>query len=300
MTEQSGASDAGSSDLTIFYIVEPPEYEFLACFLLASLREHFPKSVKAIGYCPEHRIDEVHPAVFRAHELMDAEIRTFKADGRFSPAYPHGNKILACVEPRDTAFSMFVDSDVLFIRGNKPENLIAPGRVSCSVAASMVWAEQSIWNDIYGALSMDIPAERYQLMRRSRGKVIPYFSSGLVCFPEKDHGQGRFADVWYDTAIQVDKVETLEKRRPYLDQMTLPPAIRRCGLDWNILPEEQHFILGGKLKGEPLPDDRKIYTIHYRSTNILREVGQLSTARSYLKKHTGVKFVRRLVQDAAG
>ncbi|MEL7300733.1 MAG: hypothetical protein AAFM92_10150 [Pseudomonadota bacterium] len=287
------------SDLTIFYIVEPPEYEILACFLLASIREHFPAHVKAVGYCPEHRIGDVHPAVFKAHELMNAEIRTFKTDGMFTPAYPHGNKILACVEERDTAYSMFVDSDVLFLRSNNPENLTSPGRVSCSMAASMLWAEQSIWDDIYGALDMDIPPERYKLMRRSPGKVIPYFSSGLVCFPERDQGHGRFADVWYDTASKVDRVETLEKRRPYLDQMTLPAAIRRSGLDWNILPEEQHYILGGKLRGEPLPKDRDIYTIHYRNTNNLREVGQLDTARSYLKSHTGVKFVRRLAPDTA-
>jgi hypothetical protein len=121
-----------------------------------------------------------------------------------------------------------------------------------------------------------------------------------VCFPENDQGKGRFADVWYDTATLVDQVEMLEKRRPYLDQMTLPAAIRRSGLDWNILPEEQHFILGGKLKGEPLPADQEIYTIHYRNTNNLRHVGQMNTARAYLKKHTGVKYVRRLLPDHAG
>lgn len=287
--------DDGQS-LTIFYIVEPPEYEILACYLLASIREHFPADVKAIGYCPAHRIDDVHPAVFRAHQMMNAEIRTFRAEGRFSPAYPHGNKILACLEPRDTAYSMFVDSDVLFLRDNTPKNLVSPGRVSCSMAASMLWADQAIWNDVYGALKMDIPPERYKLMRRSPGKVIPYFSSGLVCFPEQDQGKGRFPDIWYQTASQIDQVETIEKRRPYLDQMSLPAAIRRSGLDWNILPEEQHYILGGKLRGEPLPTDRDIYTIHYRNTNNLRDVGHLSSARRYLKKHTGVKYVRRLAK----
>lgn len=299
MNAQTKPDDLGTDDLTIFYILEPPEYEILGCFLLASIREHFAANVKAIGYCPAHRIDEIHPAVFRAHEIMNAEIRTFPVEERFSPPYPHGNKILACLEPRDTAFSMFVDSDVLFIRDNKPENVVSPGRVSCSMAASMLWANQTIWGDIYGALNMEIPPERYRLMRRSPGKVIPYFSSGLVCFPENDHGKGRFADVWYDTATLVDQVETLEKRRPYLDQMSLPAAIRRSGLDWNILPEEQHYILGGKLKGEPLPADRDIHTIHYRNINNLRHVGQLNTARAYLKKHTGVKYVRRLAPDQA-
>jgi len=283
-----------ANDLTIFYIVEPPEYEIMACSLLASIRTHFPDSVKAIGYCPEHRFDELHPSVLRAHELMGGEIRTFSTKNRFDPAYPHGNKILASVEPRDTAYSMFVDSDVLFIRDNAIENIVSPGHVSCSMAASMLWAEQTVWDVIYGALDMEIPPERYKLMRRSKGAVVPYFSSGLVAFPEQDTGGGRFADIWYETAQIVDKVEGLDKRRPYLDQMTLPAAIRRAGLDWNILPEEQHFILGGKLKGQQLPENRDIFTIHYRKTKNLRGVGHMDTARSYLEKHTGQKFVRRL------
>jgi hypothetical protein len=70
--------------LTIFYIVEPPEYEIMASYLLASIRTRFPGDVKAIGYCPEHRYDELHPAVHIAHEKMGAEIRTFKSDGRLT------------------------------------------------------------------------------------------------------------------------------------------------------------------------------------------------------------------------
>jgi len=287
-----------AQDLTIIYIVEPPEYEIMACSLLASIRTHFPAGVKAIGYCPAHRYEELHPAVHIAHEKMGAEIRTFATEGRFDPAYPHGNKILAALENRDGAYSMFVDSDVLFLRGTDPEDYVKPGRVSCSMAASLLWADQSIWDEIYGALDMEIPPERYRLMRRSPGKVVPYFSSGLVAFPEHGvDGHERFPDVWYETAQIVDRVETLEKRRPYLDQMTLPAAIRRAGLDWNILPEEKHYILGGKLKGRALPEDRDIFAIHYRNSNNLRDAGHLETARKNLKTHTGKRFVRRLVPD---
>ncbi len=142
---------------------------------------------------------------------------------------------------------------------------------------------------------MEIPPEHYRLMRRSKGKVVPYFGSGIVVFPEQDTtGKGRFPEVWYETAQIIDRICELEKRRPYLDQMTLPAAIRRAGLDWNILPEEQHYILGGKLKGEPVPEDRVIYTIHYRNLHNLRSTGHIATARAYLQRHTGQKYIRRL------
>lgn len=286
------------TDLTIFYIVEPPDYQVMACTLLASIRKHFPANVKAVGYCPEHRYDDLMPEVHQAHEMMGSEVRTFKTDGMFDPAYPHGNKILATLEKRDSDYSMFVDSDVLFLRDNDPRNIVKPGHVSCSMAASMVWAKdkEALWGQIYGALDMDIPPERYTLMRRkAQGPVIPYFSSGLVAFPEKDEGKGRFADVWYDTARKIDTVETLENRRPYLDQMSLPGAIRRAGLDWNILPEEQHYILGGKLmRGKPLPENHDIYTIHYRNNKHLENAGEMMRSRRYLKQQIGVRFLGRL------
>lgn len=290
---------AKADGLTIFYIVEPPEYEIMACYLLASIRTHFPKEVRAIGYCPEHRLEELHPAVHAAHEKMGGDIRSFSTEGRFDPAYPHGNKMLAALEPRETEWSMFVDSDVLFLRENGIANLTRPGHVSCSMAASMLWGDQSVWDVIYGALDMPIPEERYELMRRGPGPVVPYFSAGLIAFPEEDQGKGRFPDVWMETAQIVDRVDSLDKRRPYLDQMTLPAAIRRAGLDWNILPEEQHFILGGILKNEPLDPERQIFTIHYRNMNNLRSVGHQKTARTYLKRLTGEKYVRRLAPDAA-
>lgn len=284
--------------LTFFYIVEPPEYQTMACMLLASIKEHFAGDVAAVGYCPEHRMKELHPGVLRAHEMLGAEIRPMRTEGMWDTPYPHGNKIIAALQPRDTEYSAFVDSDVLFIAPNTPEALIKTAHVSCSVAASMSWGEQSVWDRIYARFSMPVPAERLTLMRRSRHKVVPYFSSGLVVFPEKISGDAQFSHIWYDTALQLDKDTDLLNRRPYLDQMTLPIAILRTGLNWNILPEEQHFILGGMMRGKPLPHDKKIFTVHYRNYKVLREIGLMGSGRKLMKRHYGVKYVRRLSSES--
>lgn len=285
--------------LTLIYIVDLPDYQHMACYLLASIREHFPPDVEVIGYCPEHKMADLDPGVIRAHELMRAEIRPMRTEGRWDPAYPHGNKILAAAEPRDSAYSAFIDSDVLFLRPNTPAALISPGKVSCSVAASMKWGEQSVWEEIYKVFDMPVPKERVRLMRRSPGKVVPYFSSGLVVFPEKPVNGRRFADVWYETATEIDRKTELPARRPYLDQMSLPLAIRRAGLDWNILPEEQHYILGGILRGKPLPTDREIFTIHYRGLKIVKELGLMPKVRRMLRRQTGTGWIGNLRNPAA-
>ena len=283
--------------LTLTYIVEPPEYDIMACTLLASVREQFSEDVACIGYVPEHRMNEVHPSVFKAHEMMGAEIRPMKTEGMWREPYPHGNKIIAAMQPRESEFSAFVDSDVLFIRPNRIANLVQAGHVSCSVAASMYWAQKDLWDLIYGAFDMEVPEERVYLMRQNKRPKVPYFSSGFVLFPEEEGPQGRFADVWYETACRIDEIDALEKRRPYLDQMSLPVAIRRAGLTWNPLVEEQHYILGGMLRGEPLPEDREVFTVHYRKPAILKEVGLHHPARKMLRNQTGVRFVRRLTED---
>ena len=100
-----------------------------------------------------------------------------------------------------------------------------------------------------------------------------------------------------DVAQALDRNPEIPKKRPYLDQISLPLAIRAAGLDWNMLPQEQHFILGGRMRGEPLPEDKKIFTVHYRQWPILKEVGLSGLGKRLLDKHAGV---RRVTNALAG
>lgn len=281
--------------LTFFYIVEPADYQIMACTLLASIRTYFGDDVQAIGYCPAHRTSELHPAVLKAHEMMNAEIRSMQTEDMWGEPYPHGNKIIASLQPRDCEYSAFVDSDVMFLHPNNISNILKSGHVSCSLAASMIWARQSIWNDIYKIFDLPVPEERVSLMRRGTN-MVPYYSSGLVVFPEARGPQGRFADVWYETACAIDRDENIPGRRPYLDQLSLPIAIQQAGLKCNRLPEEQHFILGGIQRTKPFPTDRNIYTVHYRNLKLLREVGLRSTGQRILRDQIGVSYVQRLAE----
>lgn len=280
--------------LTVFFIVEPPDYEVMACYLAASLREQFGDQVALVGYCPDLKLDQVSPNVKEVLRRMGCEVRPFAVEGRFSPAYPHGNKILATMEPRDTEFSAFFDSDILCLRPNRVENIIMAGAVSLTPAASMNWGKTDDWNLIYAACGMTIPEERIKLMRQSGERQrIPYFSSGLFSFPEQYRSpDGRsFPQVWMDVAQAIDAQPDVPGKRPYLDQISMPLAIQQSGLKWNILPEEQHFILGGKLRGDALPQDRDIYTVHYRQLKVLKETGLTATSRKMLKRQAGVKRI---------
>ncbi|MCB2129405.1 MAG: glycosyltransferase family 2 protein [Rhodobacteraceae bacterium] len=282
-----------SPTLTLFFIVEPPRYQNMACYLAASIRQCLSSEVRLVGYCPEHRIGEVDKDVVETLRRMRCDVRPFRTEGMFDPAYPHGNKILASLEPRDTEFSGFMDSDILMLRKNRISNLVREGHVSASVAASMYWAPQTVWEPIYGAFGMNVPDERVTLMRDQRKPMIPYYSSGFVLFPEQHrNGDGkRFPEVWLETAQTIDAIPDLENKRPYLDQMSLPIAIQRAGLKWRELPEAQHYILGGVLRGEPLPEDRKIYTVHYRKWEVLTEAGLAQIGYDALRATVGTRRI---------
>lgn len=282
-----------TSSLTLFFVVEAPSYQYMACYLAASIRECMPADVQLVGYCPEHRMADLDPAAVETLRRMRCEVRPMKTEGRFQPEYPHGNKLLACLEPRDTDYSGFMDSDILMIRKNQVRNLVRKGHVSCSVAASMYWAPQTVWKKIYSAFGMEVPEDRVMLMRDKRKPMIPYFSSGFVVFPEDyrtKEGQS-FPQIWMNTAQTLDQIADLENKRPYLDQMTLPVAMRRAGLKWKELPEEQHFILGGSLRNQPFPKDRKIYTVHYRKWDILKENGLSEQGYNGLRNQVGTRRV---------
>lgn len=294
---------APHTGLTLYFIVEPPDYQFIACYLAASIREQFGSGVTLLGYCPQHKFDQINPDAIAVLQRMNVEVRPFAAEGQFDPAYPHGNKLLATLEPRDTEFSGFMDSDILCIRPNHPANIVKPGCVSLTPAASMNWAKQTIWDEIYRTCGMDKPEERIRLMRQKRGKPrMPYFSSGLFTFPEQHRNADglRFPEVWMQIAQALDANPEIPKKRPYLDQISLPLAIRKAGLDWNLLPEEQHYILGGRMRGEPLPRDRDIYTVHYRQWPILKEVGLSGLGKQLLEKHAGVRRVTNIRKTAVG
>lgn len=291
-----------SPRLTVYFIVEPPRYEQMACYLAGSLRQQFGQTVALVGYCPDTKIDTVSKDVIAVLAKLGCEVRPFKVEGRFSPDYPHGNKILATLEPRETEFSAFFDSDVLCLRPNKVESIVKDGHVSLTPAASMVWGTGQTWHQIYQTCGMTLPEERVKLMRQKGARQrLPYFSSGLFSFPEKHrNAEGQsFPQVWMDLAQTIDKNEEIPGRRPYLDQISLPLAIQKAGLKWNILPEEQHFILGGSLRGEPLPEGREIFTVHYRKWEILKEVGLARQGKRMLEQQAGVRRIDQINRPGA-
>ncbi|WP_297616082.1 hypothetical protein [uncultured Roseicyclus sp.] len=277
--------------ITLFFIVEPPMYQYIACYLAASIRRHLDPEILLVGYCPAHRMEALDPAVTETLRRMRCEVRPMPTEGLFAPEYPHGNKIIACQQKRDTAWGGFMDSDILVLQPHDVTRLLVPGHVTCSPAASIQWAPDDLWETVYGSFDLPVPDARITLMRDRRRPMVPYFSSGFVLFPQ----DSAFADTWMETAQHLDGVGALAAfRRPYLDQISLPVAIARAGLAWNELSEDDHCILGGRLRGKTFRRRPTITAVHYRKWEVLEEAGLANDGYEGLKAQVGVKRVRRI------
>ncbi len=288
-----------NKSLTLYFVVED-HLQGLGVYLAATIREYLDPATKIIGYCSAHKYDDLHPGLLTAFDRMGCEVRTFDAIDKWREPYPHGNKILASLEPRDTDYSGFMDTDILFIGENDLQPFLKPDKVSVVPATSMGWADQAIWTDVYGACDMPVPDDRMAMLRRKKPKVLPYFNAGVIYYPQQHRNAAgmNFPEVWRETATRVDAVDAVPRRRPYLDQLTLPVAIRRAGLDWNVMPEGQNFCLGGRMKYRPLPEHADVRALHYRYWAFAVYLNHHRTARQALWKQAGAGRIEQMESSA--
>ena len=280
--------------LTLYFIIQPPQYLYMACHLAASVRCHLPPDVELVGYCPAGMMDDMGDAPKEVLRRLRCRIEPLETEGVFSSDYPHGNKILAAVVPKTTDFAAFLDSDMAFLRPCDVSELVSDGQVGMVPSTSMRWADQSIWDDIYGAFDMPVPDERISMTRDKRHKVAPYFNAGLIVTDERYRTPDgkRFAEVWLETALELDRRSYIPNKRPYLDQMSLPVATLRAGMTWNILPERYNYSIGGILRGKPLPQDADVTLLHYRNRDVLGEAGRKKDLDQMLNQQLGTRLVR--------
>jgi hypothetical protein len=229
---------------------------------------------------------------------MNADLRSIETNGMWKTPYPHGNKIIAALAKRDTVFSLWMDTDIVFVRPFSSWEYVVDGRISCSPATPINWGGDEEWKKIYAQLGMKTPDYRINLLRRRKKHTfLPYFNAGIIGFRDILPNGQRFGDLWYNVARRVDEMDFLSgQQRPYLDQMSLPPAIEASGCDWLEIEETHQYILGGRIRGKPLPD-HDITAIHYRWPEFLREVNRTEMIRSVMAEFISEDDMRDMLTD---
>lgn len=266
--------------VALIYVIDPPALTIQAILLSASVRRHLP-GADVIAYCPEEKIGMVPPQLreFLAHTRT--QLATMPTEGAFSPRYKQGNKLLAAAQPRPHDFTIFLDTDIVAWRPFDPAEMIEAGAVSASPEGRFTWGKPAgHWETAYSALGLPVPDDRIRLART--GAISPpYFNAGVVGFPSG------FGKAWLETAQELDREEhAVPGRRPWLDQIALPIAMRLAGLSHKPLDYRFNLSTSHTPVKETMPTNRKAkkqaeidrlnsidpFLIHYHSFGSLKDL----------------------------
>lgn len=255
-------------DIAFLFVVEGLRLEAQSLLLAASLRQHHPKAM-ILGYRPQTAPPAPAPveAMFRA--IGGALLPLPPPVNLWRSPYPHGNKIIALAQPRDTAISVFLDTDMVMTAPLTAADLPDHGEVSVVPEGVQTWGkEEGRWERVYAHFGLPVPEERIRLLRGARRRSPPYFNAGFVAQRETDRVEGKtFGQLWLDTASTIDTSVGVAAKRPWLDQIALPVTLRRFGLSARIIDEAANFSISN---GRVWPDPFTPKILHYHRSAFLR------------------------------
>ncbi len=229
------------SSISAFFIVEGKKLEAQAWMLVSSLRHHHP-DWGLIAYTTDSYVPKISTATRQMFDDHRVDLRLLpKARKIWNKPYPHGNKLLAANEPRDTDWSLFLDTDLciprpieLAVDAPEPRVLMVPEGVP-------TWGqEENRWERAYAHFGLPVPEEKVQLVRYKKVHYYPYFNAGFICFPERAEGR-RFGAEWLVTALDIDHHLRIGEKRPWLDQIALPLTVARIGWRYDVLSDQFNF-----------------------------------------------------------
>ncbi|WP_127112177.1 hypothetical protein [Shimia sediminis] len=259
------------NDVSIFFVADGIKLERKSWVLAVSLRREMGFDFPIIAYVPEQKLGSMSSVSRVVFRRCGVEVRTFDpSKGDWETPYVVGNKILAAKEQRETTHSIFLDTDTVCIQPLEfPRDDTRP-YLAAVPEGVLTWGKERrghSWEVAYGEFGLDVPEQRVTLTRGRNRSVPPYFNAGFVAFREKpDYRGNRLSDVWYDTALRLDRNPDIADKRPWLDQISLPVAAARMNADLVVLDESFNCSLHGR-SVDPQIDKRLLHYHHVATFN---------------------------------
>ena len=249
------------AQLSIIFVIDPPNIDEWAIPLLCSLKLYAPKDADLIAYVPNWKLPLITPSVRALMDDVGARVECFdpaEGDKLFASSYPIGNKLLACKAKRPGERTLFLDTDTFLNAPLDEDALFKDADVAICPAEFNSFSNKSAdWQPIYDLFDLPLP-EKSLIASRSGKQMYPYFNAGVIGFTNKS----RFGEVWAETAHRLDHAEMQIEKRPWLDQIALPVACARMGVSPRHLTQDWNFALNGMKTGRDLEPDMRIVHFH--------------------------------------
>ena len=270
-----------NTSLSIIFIVDGERLEAQSLLLVSSLfRQHRANpGVSLIAYMPAASFGQLSPATRAMYDSCGVSVRALRDPaGLWKKDYPHGNKLLALAEPRGSDASLFLDTDMVCLGRLDDLDYTRTGTVFAVPEGVPTWGQENDrWERAYAFFDLPLPEDRVQLMRRGKVSYYPYFNAGFIGVSEEPLRDGkRFGQLWLETASLFDWKCAVAKKRPWLDQITLPLTIKRFGLRYEALPEEYNYSISNRADLSGLDEMR---LLHYHRARFLTPAPQYASLR---------------------
>lgn len=224
----------------ITFVCQPGELEAKAVLLAASLRRRLVGDADLVACLPVGRSGRARPARHTLRALESLGVVTIPVRNPISDSYPIGNKI-ACLDAGALSTAtperiVFLDSDILCTSPFEPQRQLS-GAFSAKAADFATFAGGAAdWSRIYRLFGLADPTWRVTATV-SCEETWPYFNAGVIGV----RADSELAGTWADSCRRIDAETWVPSRRPHLDQIALPIAAARCGLDVTLLDETLNY-----------------------------------------------------------
>ena len=273
------AAKAGTAAASISFVCEPGRLEAQALLLAASLRVAYP-DLSLVAATPR----PLPAATIQAFDALGVSRQTIS--NPLDADYPIGNKIAALGVAADLGIRVFLDSDMLCLRA-WDWTVLSSHALAAKPADLATFGSDALWQLLYSRFDLAPPAQRV-IATVSEHLMHPYFNAGMLATT----AAAALAQTWAQTCRAIDAMKDVNPRRPWLDQIALPIAAARLGLDTRSLSEAWNYPAHIKpLRGAP-------HLVHYHvPAAVAREPALLATVRQILAECPAVAAVVRA--DAA-
>jgi len=244
------------------FVCQQGDLELKSRLLAASLERYLSCEHEVVAALPHPPAAWGTPSQETLTFLSRLGVRFESITNPIGPGYPIGNKLACLGIPTCADKIVFLDSDILCMRAFAGDARFERFAANIKPADLATFgSDLSSWERAYGAFGMPVPMSR--MMATVSGESMPpYFNAGFVAVG-RDSGVG---PAWVDCARALEDDSRVTDKRPWLDQIALPIALARLGLEADCLDERYNY--PAHLK--PLDPGQLPWFCHYHYPAVLR------------------------------
>jgi hypothetical protein len=208
------------------FICQKGELELKSMLLAASLRENLRGDYELVAAIPEPKSvwGEISPLTKKLLKLFD--VRTENVKNEIDINYPIGNKVSCFNIKTDADKIVFLNSDIICLKPFSPDDHFT--EQFCSTPINKPWFNE--WKQVYELFNMPYPKERFRT-RLTNEKIWPCYNTGLIAVDN----DLKFSKEWIECCKTIDKAKHIIDKRPWIDQIALPIAVKKLNLKCKIL-----------------------------------------------------------------